>query len=165
MASLRPALSIIWLKHPTSGARGYITWRIDKARLCVDALSLIVATSRPDAIPYWAWRTKSNSLAILSPVRLLAKSYIWTRRCWRAHSVSASLTMMAIASPSLVVPSKITLTFLPSISDLIFSTSSWWMKGINLTWFAAQQGDNLHFPDVDRTHLPLIKRPLLSGMC
>lgn len=49
----------------------------------------------------------------------------WTRYC----SIETNHTITADASPSHGVPSKITETFWPSISEWIRLPSSWWMSG------------------------------------
>ena len=127
-----PTLSIVCEKQMTLKILGKktMTWRNPAS--FTEAPSLIAARSWFGCILYSTAKHWISLWASSSPFMLLARTSSLRSLCCIFQSLSMKRTTIANASPSLVLPSKITeKALLAAISDFTKSISFWWMVGMN----------------------------------
>ena len=128
----------------------------------VEALSLITASKLLDPTLYSVARTCINSLAISLPVRLFARSCIFTRRCSLVQSLVTKRTTITSASPSHVVPSNITETFFHLFPSLLGFPLPSVQMAPNLTYDACLSSER-SFPPICLKNVAACLMVLLLG--
>ena len=143
-----PTLSIVCEKQMILRILGKknMTWRNPAS--FTDAPSLIAARRWFGCIPYSTARHWISLWASSSAFMLLARISNLRSLCCIFQSLSMKPTIIANASPSLVLPSKITeKALLAAISDFTKSISFWRIMGMNSArWF----GDVKRWPYFSR---------------